>query len=119
MKYLYSFLGSLSLILGIVGIFVPVLPTTPFLLLSAALYFKGSKKLYNWLMGHPRLGPYISNFRIYKAIPLKAKICSISLLWLTILFSAIFVVSVFWVKVLLIGVAVAVTIHILSFKTLK
>lgn len=119
MKILYTVLGSVSLALGILGIFLPVLPTTPFLLLSASLYLKGSEKLYNWLMNHPKLGPYITNFRIHKAIPLKAKIASVSLMWLTILTTVIFFIPLLVIKILLLLVAVAVTIHILSFKTLK
>lgn len=118
-KYLYIVLGSISLGLGIIGIFVPVLPTTPFLLLTAFLYLKGSKKLYDKLMAHQKLGPYIKNFQEYKAIPLKTKVISITLLWITILFSAIFIVNVLWLKLFLIVIAIGVTIHILSFKTLK
>ena len=73
MKTLYIVLGSISLALGILGIFLPLLPTTPFLLLTAALYFKGSPRLYNWLLNHRHFGPYIRNFRENKAIPLRAK----------------------------------------------
>ena len=86
MKTLYIALGTLSLALGILGIFLPLLPTTPFLLLTAALYFKSSPRLYNWLLNHKHLGPYIRNFRENKAIPLRAKIISISLMWITMLF---------------------------------
>ena len=70
-------------------------------------------------MNHPKLGPYITNFRIHKAIPLKAKIASVSLMWLTILTTVIFFIPLLVIKILLLLVAVAVTIHILSFKTLK
>jgi len=118
-KILYSVLGSISLALGILGIFLPVLPTTPFLLLSASLYLKGSEKLYNWLMNHPKLGPYITNFRIHKSIPLKAKIISILMMWITILITVIYFIPLLPVKILLLLIAIAVTIHILSFKTLK
>lgn len=118
MKYLYVIFGTISLILGIIGIFLPVLPTTPFLLLTAALYLKGSQKAYDKLMAHPKLGPYITNFQKYKAITLKTKIISVSLLWATILISAIFFVELIWLKILLIAIAIGVTIHILSYKTL-
>ncbi|MEG1684603.1 MAG: YbaN family protein [Bacteroides sp.] len=116
MKTFYIILGTLSLVLGIIGIFVPLLPTTPFLLLTAALYFKGSPRLYNWLLYQKHLGPYIRNYRENKAIPLKVKIVSITLVWLTIGFCVLFVVPLVWVKILLLGVAVGVTWHILSFK---
>ena len=115
MKTLYIALGTLSLALGILGIFLPLLPTTPFLLLTAALYFKSSPRLYN----HKHLGPYIRNFRENKAIPLRAKIISISLMWITMLYCVFFIVPYIWVKVMLLIIAAGVTYHILSFKTLK
>ncbi|MDL2291801.1 YbaN family protein [Bacteroides sp. OttesenSCG-928-F21] len=117
MRVLYAILGSISLGLGILGIFLPLLPTTPFLLLTAALYFKSSPRLYNWLLSHKHFGPYIRNFRENKSIPLKAKIVSITLLWSTILFCVFFVMPILWAKILLLAIAVAVTWHILSFKT--
>ncbi|MCD8080176.1 MAG: YbaN family protein [Bacteroides sp.] len=119
MKVLYIILGTLSLALGVLGIFLPLLPTTPFLLLTAALYFRGSPRLYDWLMNHKYFGPYIRNFREHKAIPLRAKILSVSLLWLTICYSIFFVISLWWVKILLAGIAIGVTCHILSFRTLR
>jgi len=119
MNILYIVFGSISLALGIIGIFVPLLPTTPFLLLTAALYFKGSPRLYNWLINHKYLGTYIRNFRENKAIPLRAKIISVSLVWITILYCILFVVNPLWLKILLFCIATGVSHHILSFKTLK
>ena len=120
MKKIFVIFGSLALALGIVGIFVPLLPTTPLLLLAAALYFKGSPKLYEWLINHPYLGEYIRNFREYRAIPLKAKIVSISLIWLTIGYCIFGIVAEWWwAQLSLAIIAIAVTWHILSFATLK
>lgn len=119
MKTLYILLGSLSLVLGIIGIFLPLLPTTPFLLLTAALYVRSSPRLYNWLLRQKHLGPYIRNFREHKAIPLKAKIISVSLIWITILYCVIFLLPYWWLKVLLLLIAAGTSYHILSFKTLK
>lgn len=119
MKTLCIILGSFSLTLGIIGIFVPLLPTTPFLLLTAALYFKASPRLYQWLLSQKRLGPYIRNYRENKAIPLRAKITSLLLMWGTMLYCIFFLIPLIWVKVLLFVIAAGVTYHILSFKTLK
>lgn len=119
MKLLYAILGTVSLCLGILGIFLPLLPTTPFLLLTAALYFRSSPKLYNWLIRHKYFGSYIRNFREHKAMPLKAKILSITLLWITMLNCVFFVVSYPWLKIILLLIAVGTTYYILSFKTLK
>lgn len=119
MRIVFATVGTISLILGVMGIFLPVLPTTPFLLLTAALYFKASPKLYEWLLNQKHLGPYIRNFREHKAIPLRAKIVSVTMLWGTLLYCAIFVAPYLWLSILFITIAIAVTIHILSYKTLK
>lgn len=111
--------GTLSLGLGIVGILLPILPTTPFLLLSAACYAISSKRFYNWLLNNKLFGNYIKNYLEGKGIPLKIKVATITLLWLTIIFSAFFVVSILFVRIILILIAIGVTIHILLIRTLK
>ncbi|MGM0503224.1 MAG: YbaN family protein [Bacteroidota bacterium] len=116
-KFFLIILGSISLGLGVLGIFLPLLPTTPFLLLSAALFLRSSKRLYHWLMNHKYLGKHLQNYIQHKTIPRKTKIYAISLLWTTILLTALFAVPHSWVKILLIIIAAAVTIHILSFKS--
>lgn len=117
-KKLLVVTGFISLILGIIGIVVPLLPTTPFLLLSAACFIQGSDRLYQWLMNSRLFGRYIRNYREYNAIPLKTKILAIGLLWITILYSIIFIVEYIYIRFLLTAIAVAVTIHISHFKTL-
>ena len=119
MKYILAFIGTVSLVLGVIGIFLPVLPTTPFLLLSAALYLRSSRRLYNWLLSHKHLGPYIKNFYEKRAIPLRVKIVSVSLLWITLLYCAFFVASAWWMRILFIAIAAGVTVHILGYKTLQ
>ncbi len=119
MKYILVFLGTVSLVLGIVGIFLPMLPTTPFLLLTAALYLRSSRRLYDWLLSHRHFGPYIKNFYEKKAIPLRVKVVSVTLVWLTLLYCALFVACVWWMRVLFISIAVGVSIHILRYNTLK
>ena len=114
-----TILGLICLSFGILGAFLPVLPTTPFLLLAAALFLRGNRGLYEWLMNHPKLGPYISNFMEHKAIPLKVKVIAVSTHWLTLLYCAIFVAEHWALRGLFILIAVCVTVHILSYKTLK
>ncbi len=111
--------GTFFLGLGIIGIFVPILPTTPFLLLATACYARSSKRFYNWLLNNKWFGNYIRNYREGKGVPLKVKILSIFFLWITIIVSAVFVVTIIFIKVILILIAIAVTIHILSIRTLK
>jgi uncharacterized membrane protein YbaN (DUF454 family) len=119
MKIIFVILGTISLVLGIVGIFVPLLPTTPFLLLSAAAYCKGSTRLYNRLLNQKYLGPYIRNFKENKAIPLRAKIYAVTLLWSTIGYCILFLSLPVCIRIILGFIATGVTGHILSFKTLK
>ena len=119
MKIICIIVGTVSLALGIIGIFVPLLPTTPFLLLTAALYFRGSPRLYQWLLNHKYFGTYIRNFRENKAIPLRAKVISLLLMWGTMLYCIFFQIPLTRIKVLLLLVAAGVTWHILSFKTLR
>ena len=119
MKYLLIILGSICLALGVIGIFLPLLPTTPFLLLSAALYFRSSEKLYQWLIRQKYLGTYIRNFREHRAIPLRAKIISISMIWITLTYCTITISDSIWIKFLFITLAIIITWHILSYKTLK
>ena len=112
-------LGFVSLALGILGIFLPLLPTTPFLLLSAWLFYRSSSKAYAWLLNHKIVGNYIRSFREQKAIPLHAKIISVAMLSATMAYSIIYVASLIWLKILLGAIACGVAIHILSYKTLR
>ena len=84
MKIILAILGTLSFALAVAGIFLPLLPTTPLLLLAAALWLRSSDRLYNWLINHRVFGEYIRNFRTHRAIPLRVKIYATTLVWLTI-----------------------------------
>ncbi len=119
MKYIYILFGSIFVFLGVVGIFLPLLPTTPFLLLAATLYVRSSERLYSWLLHQRLLGPYLRNFMERKAIPLHAKIIAISMMWATMLYCIFFLIPLVWVKILMAAIACGVTIYILSFKTLR
>lgn len=111
--------GTFFVGLGALGIFLPLLPTTPFLLLAAACYARGSDTFYNWLLNNRWFGQYIKNWREGRGIPLKTKMISILLLVLTIGYSVIFVIHIFMVKIILIVIAIGVGFHIISFPTLK
>ena len=108
--------GTFFVGVGIVGIFIPILPTTPFLLISAALYARSSKRFYNRLVNNKIFGGYIKNYREGKGIPLKVKIITIILLWITIGCSAIFAIDIFWVRFILVVIAIGVSIHIIGIK---
>lgn len=118
-RVFYIIVGSISLFLGVLGLFLPILPTTPFLLLTAYLYAKSSKRLYLWILNNKIFGKYIDNYRTGRGIALQTKIMAVSLLWITILYSAIFIIPFTYVKILIILIAISVTIHILGNTTYR
>ena len=118
-RRLWIGLGTFFVVLGAIGIFLPVLPTTPFLLLAAACYARGSRRFYNWLLNNRWFGDYLRNFRENKGIPLKVKALAISFLWVTIGCSAVFIINILVVRITLVLVAIAVSIYIITFPTLK
>ncbi len=111
-------IGTASLAVGIAGIFVPILPTTPFLLLSAACYIRSSKRFYNWLISNRIFGEYVRNYLEKRGAPLKVKVASLALLWITIGCSVALATDTLWVRILLVAIAIGVTTHILSLRTL-
>ena len=109
--------GTFFLVLGLIGIALPILPTTPFLLLAAFCYARSSKRFYDWLLNHRWFGEYIRDYQEGRGIPLKAKVMGLSLLWFTIMLSVIFFVPIFYVDVILIIIAMLVSAHILNLPT--
>lgn len=112
-------LGTVACLLGVVGIVVPLLPTTPFLLLAAALYCRSSPRLYDRLLGHRRLGAYIRHFREERALPLRVKVVSVSLVWFTLSYAAWEAEAWGAWRWLLLLLAFGVSLHILRFRTLR
>lgn len=116
LKVTYIIIGSFSLALGTIGIFLPVLPTTPFLLLTAYFYLRSSERLYHWLLHHKVFGKYIHDYIKYRSIPLKTKILALVLLWPSIIVTLYFI-PLFPVKVMLVLIASTVTVYIVRLKT--
>lgn len=111
--------GVASVVVGAVGIFVPLLPTTPFLLLAAACFVRSSEKRYQWLLSHRVFGTYIRNYREHGAVTPHAKIVTLALLWGTMSISAFVFVESVVLRVILLAIAVSVTVHILRMKTVR
>lgn len=111
--------GTLVVGLGILGIFLPILPTIPFLLLAAICYARGSEGFYNWLLNNKLFGRYIRDYREGKGIPFKVKVLTICLVWIAIGCSAAFAVHALAVRLILIIIAIGVTAYILSIRTLR
>lgn len=118
-KKLVIILAVGCIVLGTVGIFIPLLPTTPFLLLAAWLFLKSSPKLYTWLVHNRIYGMYIKNYVERKAVPLKIKLFTIIVLWGVIMSTVVFTIELLWLRIVLIVIAIAVTIHILLIRPNK
>ena len=116
-KSVWIFGGTVCVGLGVVGVFLPVLPTTPFLLLAAFCYGRGSRRFYHWLVYRSWVGSYIRNYQSGHGIPLKQKALTIILLWLTIGSTIGLVALVWWLKAVMFVVAISVTIHLVRMKT--
>jgi uncharacterized membrane protein YbaN (DUF454 family) len=112
----FVILGTLFLGIGIIGIIVPVLPTTPFLLLASFFYIRSSKRLYNWLLTNRILGAYIKNYIGGKGIPLKVKLYTIILLWGVIIITVVCALEELVIRIILVLVAIGVSIHISLIK---
>ena len=118
-KTLCIIAGTVTLVLGTLGLFLPLLPTTPFYLLTAWLYMRGSQRMYNAVMRNKYFGRIVRDFSIYKSISVKTKVTTIVMLWVTISISAFVAISLWWVRIILFAIAVGVSIHVLSYKTRK
>jgi uncharacterized protein len=110
-------IGTAAVAMGIIGIFLPVLPTTPFLLLAAACYAASSRRFYSWLVTNPLFGEHIKNYREGRGMSLKVKIGTLSMMWAMMGLSIFFCVTWLPLKLLLLGIAAAVSVHVMMIKT--
>lgn len=116
LRYLLFVCGCVSVVLGVIGIFLPVLPTTPFLLLAAACFARSSKRFYLWLVMHPKLGPWVRDYLDGQGLPLKGKVWALGLMWTSISVS-MWIVPLFWVRIFMLISAISASIYILKQKT--
>jgi len=116
-RRLFVTAGTIALGTGIVGIIVPVLPTTPFLLLAAICYMRGSERLYNALLSNRFIGSYVRNYLEGRGMSLKMKIWTLSLLWVAIVCTAVLATDSLPIRIILAVVLIGVTIHVLLIKT--
>jgi uncharacterized membrane protein YbaN (DUF454 family) len=118
-KVMFIVAGTISLGLGAVGVFLPILPTTPFLLFSAACYYKGSERMHRWLLSNKLFGSYIRNYKEGKGISQTGKFLALFMLWITICFSAFYMVRNLPIQIVLFAIAIAVTIHVITLPTFR
>lgn len=118
-KTIYIVVGTISLILGAIGIFLPLLPTTPFWLLTCWCYIRGSKRMYDAVMSNRYFGGYIRDYVEHKAIPIRTKVTALTVMWLSTIITSLFIIDILWVKIVLVLISAAVTWHIVAFPTKK
>lgn len=116
-KAILIFVGTVCVGLGVLGMFLPLMPTTVFLLMAAYCYSKSSERFHDWLLTNKLCGKYISNYKSGRGISMRQKISTIAVLWASIAFSVWMMNGRLWVSLLLAAVAVGVSIHILWLKT--
>jgi uncharacterized membrane protein YbaN (DUF454 family) len=103
--------------MGFIGLFLPLLPTTPFLLLAAACFARSSEKFYDKLLSSKYLGVYIRNYIEKRGVPLKVKLTAITFVWAGMIISIIFATDILWIRIILVIIAIGVTIHLAKLKT--
>ena len=113
LKGLFISFGFICTALGVLGIFLPLLPTVPLLLLAAACFARGSDRCYAWLLDHRHLGPMLQGYLDGKGIPRRAKLSALGLIWVTIPVSVVFVITHPWGKALLLLVGLGVTVYLI------
>lgn len=109
--------GWFCIIAGVIGIFLPLVPTVPFLLLAAACFARSSERFHTWLVQHDHLGPLIRDYLGGVGIPLRAKRIAICMVWVSFPVSAFMFVQFAWVQVVLMLIAAAVTLYLISLPT--
>lgn len=117
-RHLLLACGWLSLALGTIGLVLPVMPTTPFVLLAAACFLRSSTRLHTWLVGHPVFGKHIADYLAGRGLGPRTKVIAIATLWGSIALS-IWLVEIIWVEVLLVSIAVAVSVYLLRLPTAR
>lgn len=117
LKLVLNTVGVVSVVLGVIGIFVPLLPTTPFLLLASACFLRGSERMHHWLLTNRLFGKYIRDYEEKRAVPRKTKIAALSVMWTSLGYS-IYIVQFPWLQAALVALGVGITIHLLRLKTL-
>jgi len=116
---LFTGVGIFAVGAGVIGIFLPLVPTTPFLLLATWCFCRSSPRLHRWLLTHPWFGHYLQQYQQQRAIPRHAKILSLFMLWLSMGYLVGFVIQPIWTRLLLITIALAVSLYLLRLKTLN
>jgi uncharacterized membrane protein YbaN (DUF454 family) len=116
-RLLFTATGLAATGLGVLGILLPLMPATPFLLLAAYFFSRSSPRFHRWLLTNRVFGSYIDNYRSGRGLSLAEKVVTIATLWITLALTATFAVTAWWGRGLLLAVALGVPLHLLRLPT--
>ena len=119
LKLIYNILGTISLIFAFIGIVLPIIPTTPFVLLSAACYYKGSERLHSWLTRNEIFGPIIKDYEKHGGMRKTTKIKALTIMWTAVLASALLILDTLILRALVLLIAVIGTVSMLRIQTVE
>ncbi|QWV94829.1 YbaN family protein [Geomonas oryzisoli] len=113
LRYLLIGTGVLSLAVGGVGLFLPLVPTVPFLLVAVICFSRSSARFHAWLIEHRHLGPILKEYLVHGSVPLRAKCVAIGAIWISFPVTAFVFVQTVWLRILLLSIAACVTLYLL------
>ena len=119
LKLIYNIIGTISLIFAFIGIVLPIIPTTPVALLSAACYYNGSKRLQSWLSQNEMFGPIIRDYEEHGGMRKATKIKALTIMWVAVLASALLILGTLMMRALVVLIAVIGTVSMLRIKTIE
>jgi uncharacterized membrane protein YbaN (DUF454 family) len=119
LKLIYNILGTISLIFAFIGIVLPIIPTTPFVLLSAACYYKGSERLHSWLTSNEIFGPIIKDYEKHGGMRKTTKIKALTIMWIAVIASALLILDTLILRALVLLIAIIGTVSMLRIRTVE
>jgi len=119
LKVIYNIIGTISLMFAFIGVVLPIIPTTPFVLLSAACYYKGSERLHSWLSHNEIFGPIIRDYEEHEGMRKATKIKALTMMWAAVLTSALLILDTLTMRALVVLIAVIGTVSMLRIKTIE
>jgi uncharacterized membrane protein YbaN (DUF454 family) len=117
LRWTLFIIGCIAVGLGVIGIFLPLLPTVPFLLLALACFARSSARFYSWLHDHTHLGPLVRPYLQGRGLNRATKIKAIGLVWISIGLSMLFFVEIFWIRGVLLIIALGVSLYLFRLPT--
>jgi len=112
MKLVFNIIGVLAVLLGVIGIFLPLLPTTPFILLAAACFARGSDRMHSWLLSHRLFGQLLRNYQAGRGIPARAKVLALAMMWPSLGY-AMWRFDNAWLRLVLLLVGACISVYLL------